>query len=300
MSYREAVEPRCQDIEGAIDLSIRARSRDLGGFSVRRVLPASRRRMVGPFIFFDHMGPADFPPGEGIQVRPHPHIGLATITWLFEGEIMHRDSLGFEQLIRPGEVNLMTAGSGIAHSERAGADIDTLSRLHGIQSWLALPDGKEEIEPAFEHIAADELPRIERDGVRLCVIMGEAYGKTSPVRTFSPTLYVELEIDAGASIEVPAEQDELAAYVATGSVRIDGHDYTDGTLAVAHAGRGLVLEALRESRVMVIGGAALGERHIWWNFVSSSQERIEQAKADWREGRFDKVVGDDEFIPLPE
>ena len=300
MSYREAVEPRCQDIEGAIDLSIRARSRDLGGFSVRRVLPASRRRMVGPFIFFDHMGPADFPPGEGIQVRPHPHIGLATITWLFEGEIMHRDSLGFEQLIRPGEVNLMTAGSGIAHSERAGADIDTLSRLHGIQSWLALPDGKEEIEPAFEHIAADELPRIERDGVRLCVIMGEAYGKTSPVRTFSPTLYVELEIDAGASIEVPAEQDELAAYVATGSVRIDGHDYTDGTLAVAHAGRGLVLEALRESRVMVIGGAALGERHIWWNFVSSSQERIEQAKADWREGRFDKVAGDDEFIPLPE
>lgn len=300
MSYREAAEPRCLDTEGSIDLVVRARPRDLGGFSVRRVLPASRRRMVGPFIFFDHMGPADFPAGEGIQVRPHPHIGLATITWLFEGEIMHRDSLGFEQLIRPGEVNLMTAGRGIAHSERAGDDFDKQSRLHGIQSWLALPDGQEEIEPAFEHITADRLPRIEHNGVRGRIIMGEAFGETSPVRTYSPTVYLELEFGAGAGIEIPAGHDELAAYAAVGSVRIDGDEYSEGTLAVAGRGRGLAIEALRDSRVMVIGGAALGERHIWWNFVSSRPERIEAAKADWREGRFDRVKGDDEFIPLPE
>ncbi len=300
MSYQEAAEPRCQDIDGAIDLSIRARPRDLGGLSVRRVLPASRRRMVGPFAFFDHMGPADFPPGKGIQVRPHPHIGLATITWLFEGQIMHRDSLGYEQLIRPGAVNLMTAGRGIVHSERAGDDLDDESRLHGIQSWLALPDGDEEREPAFEHIAADELPLVERDGARVRVIMGESFGATSPVRTFSPTLYLEIGLDGGAALELPAGHEELAAYVVSGSVRIDGHDYTEGTLAVARPGRGLAVEALLDGRVMVIGGATLGERHIWWNFVSSRRERIEQAKDDWRAGRFAMVEGDDEFIPLPD
>jgi len=204
MSYRNAPEPQCQDTDGSVDLAIHARPRDLGGFSVRRVLPAPRRRMVGPFIFFDHMGPADLPPGQGINVRPHPHIGLATITYLFEGQLMHRDSLGFEQAIRPGAVNLMTAGHGIVHSERSGDDLDEASRLHGIQSWIALPEAEEEREPAFEHVAAGSLPLVERDGARIRVIMGEAFGETSPVPVFSPTLYLELELAADARVARPA------------------------------------------------------------------------------------------------
>ncbi len=302
MSYRTAPDPRCQATDGAIDLAIHARPRDLGGFEVRRILPASRRRMVGPFIFFDHMGPAELPAGEGINVRPHPHIGLATITYLFEGQLMHRDSLGVEQLIRPGAVNLMTAGSGIVHSERPGEDLDEVSRLHGIQSWIALPAGDEERAPAFEHIAADSLPGIERDGADVRVIMGEAFGERSPVPCYSPTLYLELRLTAGAELDLPpGAVEELAAYVVGGSVRLAGHDYTEGTMAVAGTGRGLSIAALRDSHVMVIGGAPLGARHIWWNFVSSSRERIEQAKADWREGRFATIPGDDrEYIPLPE
>jgi len=300
MSYRNAPDPQCQDTDGRVDLAIHARPRDLGGLSVRRVLPAPRRRMVGPFIFFDHMGPADLPPGQGINVRPHPHIGLATITWLFEGQLMHRDSLGYEQAIRPGAVNLMTAGRGIVHSERSGDDLDEDARLHGIQSWIALPEAEEEREPAFEHIAADSLPLGERDGARIRVIMGEAFGKKSPVPVFSPTLYLELELSAGARLAIPADWDELAAYVVAGGARIDGHDYTEGTMAVGAPGLGLEIAALRDAHVMVIGGAPLGERHIWWNFVSSRAERIEQAKDDWREGRFESVPGDPEFIPLPD
>ena len=301
MSYRDAREPRCQDTAGAIDLAIRARPRELGELTVRRILPAGRRRrMLGPFIFFDHMGPATFPPGKGVQVRPHPHIGLATITWLFDGQLMHRDSLGFEQLVRPGEVNLMTAGRGIVHSERAGDDLDTESELHGIQAWIALPNEQEECDPAFEHVAASAVPAIEKDGCRARLIMGELFGKASPVRTFSNTVYAELRMDEGAELTVPDDWEELAVYVASGGARIDGHDYTDGTMAVACAGRGLRITALRECLLMLLGGAALGERHIWWNFVSSRRERIEQAKRDWQEGRFDKVPGDDEFIPLPD
>lgn len=300
MSYREANDPRCQDAAGGVDLAIHARPRDLGGFAVRRVLPAGRRRMVGPFIFFDHMGPAEFPPGKGINVRPHPHIGLATITYLFEGELMHRDSLGYEQAIRPGAVNLMTAGRGIVHSERAGSDLGAQSQLHGIQSWIALPADEEECEPAFDHVAADRLPSVDRDGTHIRIIMGEAFGAKSPVPTYSETLYLELQLAADAALTIPCDGREVAAYIVDGAARVDGHDYSEGTMAVAAPDRGLAITALRDSHVMIVGGAPVGERHIWWNFVSSRRERIEQAKSDWRDGRFEAVPGDDEFIPLPD
>ncbi len=283
-----------------IELVIEPRERDLGEFTVRRVLPAARRRMVGPFIFFDHIGPAEFPPGLGIAVRPHPHIGLATITFLFEGEIMHRDSLGFEQAIQPGAVNLMTAGRGIVHSERAGDDLDETSTLHGIQSWIALPDEEEECEPAFRHFPAAALPELEIDGSTVRVIMGSCFGEASPVTTYSETLYLECVMPSGRSISIPREAEELAAYVVSGEVVSGGHSYVDGVMLVAEAGQTLEIEASADSRVMVIGGSSVGERHIWWNFVSSSLERIDRAGRDWREGRFDKVPGDDEFIPLPE
>ena len=205
MSYQEAPEPVCQQTQGLVELLIRPRKKDLGEFTVRRVLPALQRRRIGPFVFFDHMGPAEFPPGQGIQVRPHPHIGIATITYLFEGEIMHADSLGFKQPIQAGAVNLMTAGRGIVHSERAGSDVDEHSRLHGIQSWMALPDGQEEIAPDFAHTPAAELPTIEKDGASIRVIMGEAYGAVSPVTTYSPTLYLHCELTAGAVLTLRAE-----------------------------------------------------------------------------------------------
>lgn len=300
MSYVKANEPVCTGASGAIELVIEPRARDLGGFSVRRVLPARERRMVGPFIFFDHMGPAEFPPGEGIQVRPHPHIGLATVTYLFTGEIMHRDSLGFVQPIRPGAVNLMTAGSGIVHSERAGEDLHRHSRLHGIQSWMALPDGEEEREPAFAHFPAAQLPELELDGAVVRVIMGQAFGSRSPVPDYSPTLYLECRLDPAAELELPADGEELAAYVVAGEVRIGSHTLGSGRMGVAQPGRPLRLEAAGESHVMVIGGAPLGRRHIWWNFVSGSQSRIEQARQDWKHMRFGTVPGDDEYIPLPD
>ena len=288
------------DAAARIELVIRPRERDLGEFTVRRVLPCARRNMVGPFIFFDHMGPAEFPPGAGIAVRPHPHIGIATITYLFEGEIVHRDSLGFEQRIRPGAVNLMTAGRGIVHSERAGDDLDETSNLHGIQSWIALPDEEEERDPAFEHFPSDTLPETDVDGSTLRVIMGSCFGQTSPVTTYSETLYVECRMPAGRKIAVPHESDDLAAYVVSGGIESGGVRYGNGVMLVAEAETPLELEAATDSRVMLIGGGALGERHIWWNFVSSSLERIDRAGKDWREGRFDEVPGDDEFIPLPE
>lgn len=283
-----------------IDLTLKPELKDLGEFTVRRVLPSPRRRMVGPFIFFDHMGPAEFPPGKGIAVRPHPHIGLATITYLFDGQIIHRDSLGFVQAINAGAVNLMTAGRGIVHSERAGDDLDTTSSLHGIQSWMALPIEDEETEPEFIHYAADDVPETEVNGVAVRIIMGEAYGQQSPVKLFSATLYLECRMPAGSRLALPDQYEEIAAYVVEGQVQIDGQPYQPGTMAVAATGQTLSLAAESESRVMVIGGAALGERHIWWNLVSSSRERIEQAKRDWQEKRFDMVPGDDEFIPLPD
>ncbi len=300
MSYQEAAEPKCTETKGTVELVIEPREKDLGEFTVRRVLPAAQRRMVGSFIFFDHMGPAEFPPGQGIQVRPHPHIGIATVTYLFEGEIMHRDDLGFVQPIQPGAVNLMTAGRGIVHSERAGDDLHETSRLHGIQSWMALPDSEEEREPAFEHYPAADLPDIDVNGVNVRVIIGEAYGHTSPVHAYSSTLYLECLMPAGSELTLPDQYPETAAYVVSGSVTIDDQSYGKGVMVVACANAGMNLRANEASRVMVIGGEPLGKRHIYWNFVSSSRERIEQAKSDWRERRFGEIPGEHEFIPLPD
>lgn len=303
MSVLPAIPPQddAATANATVTLRIESKKKDLGSFSVRRVLPTPDRRMVGPFIFFDHMGPAEFPPGEGLQVRPHPHIGIATITYLFEGEIVHRDSLGSVQTIRPGAVNIMTAGRGIVHSERAGDDLHTQSRAHGIQSWMALPDGHEGDAPAFDHHPADTLPELMQGDVKVRVIIGEAWGKRSPVHVDSPTLYLKCQVPAGAALTLPDDQAEIAVYVVSGTVRIDGQDFTDGTMAVAKDGRyALRLNATSESRVMVIGGAPVGERHIWWNFVSSSKDRIELAKADWKANRFAHVPGETESIPLPD
>ncbi len=300
MSYQNAVEPLCAAGAGAVELLIEPKEKDIGGFSVRRVLPSPERRAVGPFIFFDHMGPARFPPGEGIQVRPHPHIGLATVTYLFEGEIIHRDSLGVVQPIRAGAVNLMTAGRGIVHSERAGDDLHEHSRLHGIQTWMALPDGEEEIDPSFAHTEAGDLPEIDVDGARVRVIMGEFGGRRSPVRCHSPTLYLECRLAAGGALDLPAGWTDLAVYVVSGDARIEDRALPPGVMAVLRAGATPRLEAASGLRAMVIGGDPLGHRHMWWNLVSSSRERIDQAKDDWKHGRFAPVPGDDEFIPLPE
>ena len=299
MSYHEAANPICTETSGTVELSIKPRVQDLGGFSVRRILPSRNRRMVGPFIFFDHMGPAEFPPGKGVAVRPHPHIGIATITYLFEGEIIHRDSLGVVQAIQPGAVNLMTAGRGIVHSERAGEDLQTNSRLHGIQAWMALPTEQQEIEPAFSHFAAEDLPEFELKNVKLRVIVGEAYGYCSPVTSYSPMLYLECRLQAGSTLTLPDSYRELAVYVVSGDVRIDEQSYKDGVMAVCCAGKAMELEATIDSLVMVIGGDPVGERHIWWNFVSSSKDRIEKAKTDWSERKFEDIPGETEFIPLP-
>ncbi len=299
MSYQTAPDPTCTSIPGTVKLVIEAKARDLGGFSVRRVLPSPQRRMVGPFVFFDHMGPAEFPPGEGIQVRPHPHIGLATVTYLFEGEIMHRDSLGFVQPIQAGAVNLMTAGRGIVHSERAGSDLETTSRLHGIQSWMALPTDQEETAPEFVHYPANDLPELEQDGLQVRVIIGEAYGVRSPVKSYSPMLYLECRAKQGSTMTLPDRYDEQAVYVVSGEIVIDGQRLASGVMGVMSPARKSQITANADCRVMVIGGAPVGPRHIWWNFVSSSRERIERAKLDWQHKRFAMVPGDDEFIPLP-
>ena len=300
MSYHTAAEPKCTGTSGSIELIIEPKEKDLGEFTVRRVLPSSERRMVGPFIFFDHMGPAEFPPGEGIQVRPHPHIGLATVTYLFEGEIMHRDNLGFVQPIHAGAVNFMTAGRGIVHSERAGEDFTTTSALHGIQAWMALPTDQEECEPAFVHYPASTLPEFDIAGVTVRVIIGEAYERDSPVMTHSPMLYLECRLPAGSELALPESYRELAAYVVSGDVRIDQHTYSSGVMAVACPDKPVRLAAHKDSHVMVIGGNPVGDRHIWWNFVSSSKDRIEKAAANWKERRFDDIPGETEFIPLPD
>lgn len=300
MSNPDVADAQRGDRKGAIELRIEPQEKNLGEFTVRRVLPSSVRKMVGPFVFFDHMGPAEFAPGQGVQVRPHPHIGIATITYLFEGEIMHRDSLGFVQPIQAGAVNLMTAGRGIVHSERAGDDLDTHSRLHGIQSWIALPNDQEEIEAAFIHYPSNDLPDLDIDGVSVRVIIGDAYGMHSPVTSYSATLYLECNLPSGSALVLPDSCQELAAYVVAGNVRIDDERYPGGVLAVAASGRPVRLEAVEDSRVMVFGGDHIGDRILWWNFVSSSRDRMEKAKKDWKDGRFGKVPGDDEFIPLPE
>ena len=284
-----------------IDLLIEPRSRDLGDFTVRRALPDRRRQRVGPFIFFDHMGPADFEPGTGVNVRGHPHIGLATITYLFEGEMLHRDSLGYVQPIRPGAVNWMTAGRGIVHSEKVTAEIlASGQRLHGLQTWVALPAAAEEVEPSFEHYPADDIPAVNVDGAQIRVVLGSAFGVRSPVATRSETLYVEAVLEPGQSVAVP-EAEELAVYVVEGCVAIDRQFVEAGVLAILENGAQCSVTAESPSRIMFAGGDALeGERFIWWNFVSSSRERIEQAKKDWREQNFDAVPGETDFIPLPE
>ena len=275
--------------------------RDIGGLEVRRLLPALAQKMVGPFIFFDHMGPVRFAPGNGIDVRPHPHIGLATVTYLFEGAIVHRDSLGAVQRIEPGDVNWMTAGRGIVHSERsAPADRAAGSPLHGIQTWLALPLRDERTEPAFVHHPRATLPALSRPGVELRVIAGHAFGARSPVRTFSEVLYVAAEMEAGGRFELAPEHEERGVYVVEGEVRIAGAPLPALHLAAMPEGETVAIEADSPALVMLLGGAkADGDRHIWWNFVASSREAIEDAKTRWREGRFASVPGETEFIPLP-
>ncbi len=287
----------------SIDLTIIPRSKDLGGFFVRRILPYAKRRMVGPFVFLDHMGPAEFPAGQGIDVRPHPHIGLATVTYLFEGEILHRDTLGSVQAIRPGDVNWMTAGRGIAHSERTGgSERNKPHRLHGLQSWVALPKAQEECAPEFFHHPAATLPMVEREGMRLHVIAGDAYGVQSPVKLYSPLFYVAATLQPGARLALPEGYTERAAYLVEGEVSVDGSALAPQSMAVFHPKEEAVLVATSAARVMLLGGEPFPEpRFIDWNFVSSSQARLEQARADWKEGRFPKIPGDAvEFIPLPE
>lgn len=286
---------------GAVELVIQPRDRDLGGFSVRRVLPSAGRRMVGPWVFFDHMGPASFPAGAGINVRPHPHINLATVTYLFEGEILHRDSLGSLQAIRPGDINLMVAGAGIVHSERERPEVTAAAhRLHGLQLWLALPEADEETEPAFLHYPAADLPAVDVDGVPIRVMMGSAYGVSSPVRVFAETLYVEAHLQAGQAIVLP-EAGERAVYAAQGALKAQGATIPEHSMAVFTRAEGVTLEATAEARIAIVGGESLGRRYMEWNFVSSRKARIEQAKRDWKAGRFPKVPGDeDDFIPLPE
>ena len=287
--------------EPVVELELVPRTRDLGGFEVGRVLPAGRRRSVGPFVFFDQMGPSIFAPGQGMDVRPHPHIGLATLTYLFEGEIMHRDSLGSALAIQPGAVNLMTAGRGIVHSERTSeAARPVPAPLFGIQAWMALPRRHEETEPAFRHHAAGELPALDEHGVRLRLVAGELLGLRSPVETLSETLYADAELDAGARLPLDDRVADRALYLVAGEIEVNGHAHAAGRMLVL--GRGAVeLRAPAGARLLVIGGEPLdGPRHLWWNFVSSSKERIEAAKADWREGRFAAVPGEREHIPLPD
>ncbi|WP_341711486.1 pirin family protein [Erythrobacter sp.] len=274
---------------------------DLGQFEVRRVLPAKARTMVGPFIFVDQFGPAQLDIGSGMDVRPHPHINLATVTWLFEGAIEHRDSLGSFSTIRPGQVNLMTAGRGIVHSERSPAsERKTGPKLYGMQTWLALPDGREEIDPAFE--AVTDLPIVEDGRAKAIVIMGELWGERAQTTTYADTIYAEIVLGAGGAIPLEEDADERAVMLVGGDASVDGHALKPYELAVLQPGRDMTLESATGARVMLLGGETItSRRHVWWNFVSSSRERINQAKEDWREGRFPKVPGDEtEFIPLPE
>jgi redox-sensitive bicupin YhaK (pirin superfamily) len=285
-----------------IELVIEQRRRDLGGWEVGRVLPYAKHRMVGPFVFFDHMGPADFPKGVSreIDVRPHPHIGLSTVTYLFEGEVMHRDSVGSEQPIVPGEVNWMTAGSGITHSERFEKARLQGGRVHGIQTWVALPGELEETAPGFWHHGPQDLPSYEGGGMWARLVAGEAFGARAAVSTSSPMFYAHWELHPGARAQLPAEYPERAAYVVRGAVEVEGHALGPGRMAVFAPGQPVTFAAQERSTVMLIGGEPVGERFIEWNFVSSSRDRIEQAKADWRAGRMKLPDLDhDEFIPLP-
>ncbi len=274
---------------------------DLGDFKVRRTLPAKTRTMVGPFIFVDQFGPARLEPGAGMDVRPHPHINLATVTYLFEGAIGHRDSLGSDQVIEPGAVNLMTAGRGIVHSERTPASARISgSPIYGMQTWLALPDGKEEIDPAFEQVKGDGLPLIEGDGVSARVLMGSLWGTTASVTQHAETIYADVLLASGASVPIDADADERAVMLVEGEAHLDGQPLTPFVLTILTPGVPMTLTADSASRLMLLGGEAFATpRHVWWNFVSSSRDRIHQAKQDWQAGNFPAVPGDDEFIPIP-
>lgn len=287
----------------AIERIFSPRLHDIGGLTVGRVLPFAERRMVGPFIFLDHMGPAEMAPGQALDVRPHPHIGLSTLTYLFEGEIFHRDNLGNALEISPGAVNWMTAGRGIAHSERTPVEKRSRTRrLHGLQCWVALPKAEEEIAPAFQHYGADSIPRHSQPGVSVCVVAGEAFGLKSPIETHSPLFYAEVLLDAGATITLAERYPERAVYSIEGNVTANGIPLEPRSMAVFEPRGEIAIKALSAARLMFLGGEPFLEpRHIWWNFVSSSKARIEQAKKDWREGRFARIPGDDrEFIPLPD
>ena len=285
-----------------IELVIDARRRDLGGFEVARILPYAPHRMVGPFIFLDHLGPAMFDPGTGIDVRPHPHIGLSTVTYMFEGQIVHRDSRACTQAILPGEVNWMTAGRGIVHSERTDPEIRAHGgRVHGMQAWVALPASQEEIDPTFAHHEGGDLPTFEYDGLWGRLIAGSAFGANARVTTHSPLYYVHWELKAGVTAGLPEGYRENAAFVVRGRVQVDGREYVEGQMLVFQPGVKASLLALEPSTVMALGGEPVGQRYIWWNLVSSSRERIEDAKSDWKAGRMALPPNDaGEFIPLPD
>jgi redox-sensitive bicupin YhaK (pirin superfamily) len=305
MSFFPAKDPILGDAPStdAIAQVIVPRTVDLGDFQVHRVLPSSRQRMVGPFIFFDHMGPAIFRAGDGVDVRPHPHIGLSTVTYLFDGEIVHRDSLGSALPIRPGAVNLMTAGRGIVHSERTAADHrDGGEPLHGLQLWVALPAKDEEMTPAFAHTPAADIPELRDNGLTLRVIAGSMQGLASPVATTWETIFAEAHLKAGTTLPISAEHEERALYVVSGEIEIGGDRHGGERLLLLKPGTRIDATAVSDAHAILVGGAAMdGPRHIWWNFVSSRKDRIEAAKADWKAGRFDPVPGDSkEFIPLPE
>ncbi|WP_373088813.1 pirin family protein [Sneathiella sp.] len=310
MSWNPAMEPGCPDEIGidAIETLIVPRAHDLGGFEVRRALPSPKRQMVGPFIFFDQAGPAEFITGKGVDVRPHPHIGLATVTYLYRGEFQHRDSLGTNQLILPGAVNWMVAGSGVTHSERTSKATRTAPHsLFGIQTWVALPEDKEEVAPSFEHHDKEALPVIDDDGVNLRLILGRAYGETAPASIFSETFYGDASLAPNARLPLPDDHEDRGLYVVEGSVSIAGQEFDSGQMMVFRPNDKITIAAgLQGARVIILGGETLnGPRYVWWNFVSSSKERIEDAKeqwrlADWGKGQFDLPPDDrSEFIPLP-
>ena len=288
-------------IPGPIEATVKPTNHDLGDFEVRRALPSKHRRMIGPFIFVDEFGPAHLPAGGGMDVRPHPHINLATVTWLFEGAIDHRDSLGTFSTIRPGQVNLMTAGSGIVHSERSPESERTGGpRMFGMQTWLALPDGKEEIDPAFQ--AIEDLPEIEDGGARATIIMGELWGERAPTTTYADTIHAEIVLAPGGQLPIESPADERALMVVDGEATLDGEELPRYWLVVIKPGDAPALRSEKGARVMLLGGESFSNpRHVWWNFVSSDRDRIQQAKEDWAEGRFPKVPGDEEeWIPLPD
>lgn len=305
MSFFPGKDPEVGDAFASdqIELMVIPNAKDIGGFQVRRALPTAKRRLVGPFIFFDRMGPAILRAGQALDVRPHPHIGLSTVTYLFDGKIRHRDSLGTEMVIQPGDVNLMTAGRGIVHSERTPEELrGAPMSVSGLQTWLALPDGKEEVDPVFENTAALRLPEIDAEGVNGRVVIGAFSGLRSPVRADSETLYADLRLAPGASVKIPADAEERAIYTLEGEVSISGDRFPAERLLVFKPGDEIVVSSETGAHFMLFGGASLGSpRYIWWNFVSSSKERIEQAKQEWKTGRFDIVPGDEEeFIPLPD